>query len=70
MEMVKLNVREKKLGQALQIADKNYKNHPGNCMMGLQYANMLRMNGRYADALNILSHLEMLPAERINGRER
>jgi tetratricopeptide (TPR) repeat protein len=55
--------KEKESDKALIIASENYKSHPGSFIIGLQYAQMLKMNGRYADALVTLSRLEMLPAE-------
>jgi len=55
--------KEKELDKALTVASQNYKSHPKSFIIGLQYAQMLKLNGRYADALGTLSHLEMLPAE-------
>jgi len=49
--------------KALEVAVKNHKNNPDNTVVGLQYAQMLRLNGRYADALSVLNNLNMLPAE-------
>jgi tetratricopeptide (TPR) repeat protein len=63
MEMTKLCVRENQLQDALQTAKKNYKNHPDNCMAGLQYANILRLNGKYSETLKTLNSIVMLPAE-------
>ncbi len=54
---------EKQLDKALDMADKNFKYNPSSFIVGLQYAQMLRLNSRYAEALKILSGLEMLPAE-------
>jgi tetratricopeptide (TPR) repeat protein len=54
---------ENQLEKALDIASANFKSHPGSFITGLQYAQMLKLNGKYADALNILGKLEMLPAE-------
>jgi tetratricopeptide (TPR) repeat protein len=54
---------EKKTDKALTIAEKNYKAHPESFIIGLQYANMLKLNKRYPEALTALSKLEMLPAE-------
>ena len=51
------------LDKALEMAGKNYKSHPTSFIVGLQYAQVLRLNSKYADALKILSRLEMLPAE-------
>jgi len=62
-EMVKIYVQEQQLGKALVLANRNFKNNPDNCVVGLQYAHVLRLNGRYRDALNTLSQIEMLPAE-------
>ena len=49
--------------KALDMAGYNYKAHPSSFVVGLQYAQMLRMNSKYAEALKILNGLEMLPAE-------
>lgn len=49
--------------KALEIASTNYKSHPASFITGLQYAQMLKLNGKYSEALNILGKLEMLPAE-------
>jgi tetratricopeptide (TPR) repeat protein len=62
-EMAKHYVRESQSEKALQIARKNYLNHPDNCMVGLQYANILSLNGKYQETLKVLKNLEMLPAE-------
>jgi tetratricopeptide (TPR) repeat protein len=62
-EMAKLYIREAEKEKALQIAKKNYLNHPDNCMVGLQYANILSLNGSYAETLKALKNLVMLPAE-------
>ena len=61
--MAKLYVKEDQPDKALQIANKNYKSHPDNCVAGLQYANILSLNGKYTETLKTLSSLEMLPAE-------
>jgi tetratricopeptide (TPR) repeat protein len=52
-----------RMDKALIIAEKNYRTNPKNTVVGLQDAQMLKLNGRYADALEILDHLNMLPAE-------
>ncbi len=49
--------------KALAVAENNYRSHPGSFITGLQYAQMLKLNRKYSQALNILSGLEMLPAE-------
>lgn len=54
---------EKNQEKALAVAEKNYKSHPVSFIVGLQYAQMLKISGRYSDALKILSGLKMLPAE-------
>jgi len=54
---------EKELGSALDIALVNYNAHKGSFVVGLQYAKMLKLNGKYSDALAILNQLVMLPAE-------
>ncbi len=63
LELTKFYTLEKQLDKALLFGSKNYKIHPDICVVGLQYAQMLKLNGRYTDALGTLSHLEMLPAE-------
>jgi tetratricopeptide (TPR) repeat protein len=63
MEMAKLLVREGHPDKALQTARKNYKTHIDNCVVGLQYANILSLNGKYPETIKTLSTLEMLPAE-------
>lgn len=50
-------------GEALDIAAKNYISHSGSFIVGLQYAQMLKLNRKYPEALKVLSGLEMLPAE-------
>jgi tetratricopeptide (TPR) repeat protein len=63
MEMVNLYLEKNQPGEALQVAEKTYKSHSDKCMVVLQYANVLKLNGRYAETLKTLSKLEMLPAE-------
>jgi tetratricopeptide (TPR) repeat protein len=63
MELVKLYVKEGQPDNALQIAGKNYKAHPDNCVAGLQYANILSLNKKYTETLKTLSSVVMLPAE-------
>lgn len=55
--------RENEPGKALETADHNFKAHPESFIVGLQYAQMLKLSGRYSDALAVLGKLEMLPAE-------
>ena len=63
LKLTKYYSMEKHNDRALLVAAKNFKSHPGSFIVGLQYASMLKLNGQYSDALSILSHLEMLPAE-------
>jgi tetratricopeptide (TPR) repeat protein len=63
MEMVKQHVRDNQPEKALQTAKKNYKLHPDNCMAGLQYANILSLNGKHSETLKVLNQIQMLPAE-------
>jgi len=63
VELAKFNAKEKLPDKALLVSAENYKYHPNSFIIGLQYAQMLKMNGRYSEALTILSRLEMLPAE-------
>ncbi|KPL12406.1 MAG: hypothetical protein AMS26_17930, partial [Bacteroides sp. SM23_62] len=63
MEMVNLYLEKNQPENALQVAEKTYQSHSGKCMVVLQYANVLKLNGKYAETLKTLSQLEMLPAE-------
>jgi len=63
LELAKLYVRENQPDKALQIVKTNYKNNQDNCVVGLQYANILSQTGKYAETLKALSSLQMLPAE-------
>jgi hypothetical protein len=63
LKLAKFYEQEKRKEDALLIAGKNHDFHPGSFVVGLQYAQMLRMSGRYADALAVLNTLNMLPAE-------
>jgi tetratricopeptide (TPR) repeat protein len=63
LKLAKYYSKEKHNDKALLIAAKNYKAHPVSFIVGLQYANMLKLNGRYVETLSTLSHLEVLPAE-------
>jgi len=56
-------VSEKQPEKAIAIAAENYKNHSSSFIIGLQYAQMLKLDRRYSEALSVLSRLEMLPAE-------
>lgn len=49
--------------KALEVAAANYESHAGSFITGLQYAQMLTLNGKYSAALTTLGKLEMLPAE-------
>ncbi len=63
MEMVNLYLGKDQPGKALQIAEKTYRSHADKCMVALQYANVLKLNGRYTETLKTLDRIEMLPAE-------
>jgi tetratricopeptide (TPR) repeat protein len=63
LKLAQFYVKEKELDKALEVASQNYKSHPGSFIIGLQYAQMLKLNGKYTETLSTLSHLEMLPAE-------
>jgi len=54
---------QKRTDEARLVASQNYKVHPASFIVGLQYAQVLKLNGRYSDALEVLARLEMLPAE-------
>jgi tetratricopeptide (TPR) repeat protein len=62
-EMIINSVKENQIEKALQIAEKNFKSHPGNCRVGLQYANILMMSKKYQQTISTLSHIDILPAE-------
>ena len=63
LSLTRFYSRENQPVKALEVAFNNYKSHPGSFIVGLQYAQMLKLNGKYADALEALDKLEMLPAE-------
>jgi tetratricopeptide (TPR) repeat protein len=63
LSLTRFYSRENQPVKALEVAFNNYKSHPGSFIVGLQYAQILKVNGQYADALEALSRLEMLPAE-------
>jgi tetratricopeptide (TPR) repeat protein len=63
LKLTQYYLRQEQPVRALDMAGKNFRAHPSSFIVGLQYAQMLRVNGKYADALNILEKLEMLPAE-------
>jgi len=63
LRLTQFYAREKLIDKALAVVGKNYKSHPGSFIIGLQYAQILKLNGQYSDALSTLSRLEMLPAE-------
>ncbi|MBK7711715.1 MAG: DUF5107 domain-containing protein [Bacteroidales bacterium] len=54
---------QKQPEKALETAGKNFRAHPSSFIVGLQYAQMLKINKKYDEALKILGGLEMLPAE-------
>jgi tetratricopeptide (TPR) repeat protein len=56
-------LNEKQPAKALNLAEKNFRAHPSSFIVGLQYAQMLKVNGKYSESLKILGGLEMLPAE-------
>jgi tetratricopeptide (TPR) repeat protein len=49
--------------KALEISAANFKLHPASFIVGLQYAQALKLNRKYKEAAKVLSGLEMLPAE-------
>ena len=63
LKLTQYYVQEKQLIKALDIAGRNFKAHPSSFIVGLQYAQMLKLNKKYPEALKVLSGLEMLPAE-------
>ena len=56
-------ISQKRLDDAGLVTAQNYKVHPSSFIVGLQYAQVLKLGGRYSDALDVLARLQMLPAE-------
>jgi tetratricopeptide (TPR) repeat protein len=56
-------ISQKQLDAAGVVTAQNYKVHPSSFIVGLQHAQVLKLGGRYSDALDVLSRLQMLPAE-------
>jgi hypothetical protein len=63
LSLVRFYAGHNQPGKALEIAAATYKSHPANFITGLQYAQILKLNKHYPEALQILDRLEMLPAE-------
>jgi tetratricopeptide (TPR) repeat protein len=63
LKLAQFYLRENQPDKALEIAEKNYKSNPGSFIIGLQYASILKLKGKYPETLEVLSGLEMLPAE-------
>ena len=63
IKLTQYYVKAKQPEKALLTAGKNFKSHPSSFIVGLQYAQMLKLNRKYTEALGILNGLEMLPAE-------
>jgi len=63
LELARFYNKEKMPEKALPIAEKNYNSHKGSFIIGLHYAQMLKVGKQYSKTLEILSKLEMLPAE-------
>lgn len=63
LSLVRFYAGQNQPEKALEVSSANFKDHPGSFITGLQYAQMLTLNGKYPEALNILGKLEMLPAE-------
>ncbi len=63
LKLAQYYVRENQPDKALEISEKNFKYNPGSFIIGLQYASILKLKGKYPETLEILSGLEMLPAE-------
>ncbi len=61
-------ISQKRLDAAVVVTAQNYKVHPSSFIVGLQYAQVLKLGGRYSESLDVLSRLQMLPAEGdVNG---
>ena len=63
IKLTQYYVKAKQPDKALSTAGKNFRAHPSSFIVGLQYAQMLKVNKKYAESLKILNGLEMLPAE-------
>ncbi len=63
LKLTQFYMNENLPSKAMDIAGKNCKAHPASFIVGLQYAQMLKLNKKYTDALKVLGGLEMLPAE-------
>jgi tetratricopeptide (TPR) repeat protein len=63
LSLVRFYTSQNQPEKALEVAAANFKNHSGSFITGLQYAQMLKLNKMYPQALQILGKLEMLPAE-------
>ena len=63
LSLARFYASQNQTGKALEVAAANFKNHPRSFITGLQYAQMLKLNKMYVQALQILGKLEMLPAE-------
>jgi tetratricopeptide (TPR) repeat protein len=63
LKLTRYYAHENQPVKALEVSARNFKVHPSSFIVGLQYAQMLKVNRKYNDALNILGKLEMLPAE-------
>ena len=47
IKLTQFYISEKQPVKALDVAGKNFKAHPSSFIVGLQYAQMLRVNGKY-----------------------
>lgn len=63
LKLARFYAQQHQQEKALLMATKNHDLHPGSFAIGLQHAQMLRLSGRYSDALTVLNSLNMLPAE-------
>lgn len=63
IELVRFYAGSGNSGKALDVALNNFKYHPESFIVGLQLAQMQKLNEKYHDALSTLRCLEMLPAE-------
>jgi tetratricopeptide (TPR) repeat protein len=62
-KLAQFYISHKQLDNARAVTAQNYKVHPASFIVGLQYAQVLRLAGQYSDALGVLARLQMLPAE-------
>lgn len=63
IDLVRFYAGTGRIEKALAVASENYRRHTRSFVIGLQLAQMQKLNGNYSGSLSTLSHLQMLPAE-------